>query len=165
MSCLMGEFIIPVHISDETDLYTQFDPSGLAFSSDLTEYLSDYVEDRKPGETICVEIRSDTQPDLERIRQAFHLFIEKLTRRNRRETRRNRANSIRLLLIGIFFIVIGILSAHHINSVVAAIISTIGSFSIWEASSIWIEILPALRKRERQLKMFADAKIRYIEQD
>ena len=157
----MGEFIIPIKLGEEKDLFTEFDPSGLSFSSDLTEYLSDYVEDRRLGESVCIEIQSDNEPDIERIRKAFLLFVEKLSRRNRREIIRNQANSIRLLVIGILFIVIGIISANHINSVIAAIISTIGSFSVWEASAVWIEILPSLRKKDRLLDMFADAKIRF----
>lgn len=159
----MSEFIIPIHVRDESDLYTAFDPSGLSFSSDLTEYLSDYVEDRKLGETICVEIRSDTLPDMERLMKAFLEFTEKLSRRNKREIKLSSVNAIRLLIIGILFIFIGICSSNIVNSITAAIISTIGSFSVWEASAVWIETLPALRKREKILKEVADAKIRYIE--
>ncbi len=161
----MGEFIIPINVGEEKDMYTEYDPSGLSFSSNLTDYLSDYVEDRKLGERVCVEIRSDAEPDMEKIRKAFLLFIEKLSRRNRREIRRNQVNSMRLLLIGILFIVIGIVSASRINSVAAAIISTIGSFSVWEASAVWIETLPSLKKRERLLNMFAEAEIRYTGSD
>lgn len=161
----MGEFIIPINVGEEKDMYTEYDPSGLSFSSNLTDYLSDYVEDRKLGERVCVEIRSDAEPDMEKIRKAFLLFIEKLSRRNRREIRRNQVNSMRLLLIGTLFIVIGIVSASRINSVAAAIISTIGSFSVWEASAVWIETLPSLKKRERLLNMFAEAEIRYTGSD
>ena len=78
---------------------------------------------------------------------------------------RSRANSIRLLIIGILFIVIGISSSNHVNPVIAAIVSTIGSFSVWEASAEWIETLPALRKKEKVLKRIADAEIRYIGSD
>lgn len=157
----MSEFIIPINVREEKELYTEYDPSGLSLSSDLTAYLSDYVEDRKLGENVSIEIRSDTEPDMERIRKSFILFIDKLSRRNQREIRRNMINSVRLIVIGIVFIVVGIVSANHINSVIAVIISTIGSFSVWEASAVWIESLPALRKKERLLNKFAEAKIRY----
>ncbi len=157
----MGEFIIPVKVMEEKDLFTEFDPSGLSFSSDLAEYMVDYVEDRKLGERVCIEIQSTTEPDMERFIKAFLLFVEKYSKRNRREIIRNRMNSVRLFVIGIIFIVIGIVSANQINSVIAAIISTIGSFSVWEASAVWIEILPELRKKERLLNMFAEAEIRY----
>ena len=48
----MGEFIIQVKVMEEKDLFTEFDPSGLSFSSDLAEYMVDYVEDRKLGERV-----------------------------------------------------------------------------------------------------------------
>lgn len=67
----------------------------------------------------------------------------------------------RLLGIGVLFIVLGILIAGQVNSVMAAIISTIGSFSVWEASAVWIETLPSLRKKERLLRRLAEAEIRY----
>ena len=160
MKTAAGEFVIPIRVRDENDLFSEFDPSGLSLSSDLTEYLGDYVEDRKLGERVCFEIRSDTRPDMERTRKAILLFIEKLSRRNRREIRRNQANFLRLLVIGILFIVMGIALAGRMNTVLAAIISTIGSFSVWEASAIWIETLPVLRAKDRVLKSFAEAEIR-----
>ena len=43
--------------------------------------------------------------------------------------------------------------------VLAAIISTIGSFSIWEAAAIWLEDMPSLRKRERALAVYRRAEI------
>lgn len=158
----MGEFMIPIHVREEQDLYSAYDPSGLSFSSDLKEYLSDCVEDRKPGESVCLEIQSDADLDIERLRKTFLLFIEKLSRRNRREMVRSRVKSIRLLGIGVLFIVIGIISANHINSVIAAIISTIGSFSVWEASAQWIEVILALRKRDRILNKLAEAELRMV---
>ena len=57
---------------------------------------------------------------------------------------------------------IGISSSNYVNSVIAAIVSTVGSFFVWEASSEWIETLPALRKKEKVLKRIADVEIRYI---
>lgn len=45
----MREFLIPIHVREEEELYSAFDPSGLTLSSSLTDYLVDYVEDRKPG--------------------------------------------------------------------------------------------------------------------
>lgn len=68
---------------------------------------------------------------------------------------------VRLLLIGVLFIIIGILSGNHMPAIASAIISTIGSFAVWEASAIWIETLPVLRKRERVLNMLAGSGFRF----
>ena len=66
------------------------------------------------------------------------------------------------MIIGAIFIVIGIAFAPKMNEVAAAIISTIGSFSVWEASAQWIEALPALRKKDRILGMLSGAEFRVI---
>ena len=161
----MGEFIIPINIGCEKEIYSEFDPSGLSFSSDLTAYLSDYIEDRKLGEQVCIEVRSQTEPDMERLRKAFLLFADKLSRRNKREMIKSKVSALRLLLIGIVFIVVGILTESHIGQVIAVIISTIGSFSVWEASAVWIEPLPELRKRERILIKMSDTEFRYVKGD
>ena len=161
----MGEFIIPINIGCEKEIYSEFDPSGLAFSSDLTAYLSDYIEDRKLGEQVCIEVRSKTEPDMERLRKAFLLFADKLSRRNKRETIKSKFRVLRLLLIGILFIVVSILTESLIGQVLAVIISTIGSFSVWEASAVWIETLPELRKRDRILRKMSDTEFRYVRGD
>ena len=44
--------------------------------------------------------------------------------------------------------------------IIAAIISTIGSFSVWEASAKWIETLPELKKKERILNLLSEAEMR-----
>ena len=158
----MSEFVVPIRVQEEQDLYAGLDPSGISLGADLTAYLSDLVVDRRIGETVRIEIHSATVLDMERFQKAYLLFIEKLRSRNRREIAKNKANALRLLLIGVAFIVIGIAFATRLNQVLAAIISTIGSFSVWEASAVWIETLPTLRAKDRLLKMFREAGIRFI---
>ena len=48
----MKPFCIPIKIDDENDLYDKFLPSGMSFSGELVDYLTDYIEDRKPGEKL-----------------------------------------------------------------------------------------------------------------
>ncbi len=158
----MSEFIIPIKEDNEDDLFASFDPSGLSLSGEVTEYREDYMEDRRPGERVCIEVATDKPFDTERFRKAYLLFIQKLQRRNRRDIIKCNISAIRLLIIGVVFIVIGIAFASKMNEVVAAIISTIGSFSVWEASAQWIETLPALRKKDRILGMLSGAELRVV---
>ncbi len=156
----MSDFIIPLSIQDEQTLYSSFDPSGLSLSSEITDYLSDYIEERRLGERVCLEVTTDSTFDTERFRKAYLLFMQKQQRRNRREIVSCNLNAVRLLLIGIIFIVIGIVFAPKMKEIIAAIISTIGSFSVWEASAHWIEALPELRKKERVLNLLSEAEMR-----
>ena len=52
-------------------LYSAFDPSGLTLSSSLTEYLEDYVEDRKPGEAVCIDLRANAEINDGRFRKSY----------------------------------------------------------------------------------------------
>ncbi len=122
--------MIPFMVRDEQELYDVFDPSGLSLSGNVTAYLSDYMEDRRPGEHVCLEVTAEYAFDAERFRKAYLLYIQKLQARSRREIGRCNLCAVRLLLIGVVFIVIGIALASRMNEVAAAIISTIGSFAV-----------------------------------
>jgi hypothetical protein len=61
---MMKTFCIPIKVEDESDLYDRFLPSGLSFSGELVDYLTDYIEDRKTGEKICIELHADKEPDM-----------------------------------------------------------------------------------------------------
>ncbi|MCR4901228.1 MAG: hypothetical protein K6A23_00045, partial [Butyrivibrio sp.] len=86
----MSEFVITIHVNDEKELYSEFDPSGMSFSNEFAEYLKDYIEDRKIGEKVCYEVFSYNQIDMERLRKAYLLHLDKLHRRNQRDIKRNR---------------------------------------------------------------------------
>jgi len=71
-------------------------------------------------------------------------------------------SAVRLLLIGILFILIGLAFAPKLKEVLAAIISTVCSFSIWEAAAEWIETFPALIRNEKVLNVLEKAAFRTI---
>ena len=102
---------------------------------------------------------------MERFRKAYSTFLERLIERNRKEANRFKIDSVRLLITGIIFVAAGILLSGLINQVLAVIISTIGSFSIWEASAVWIKTLPNLRAKRLLMKKLASAKIHFEKTD
>lgn len=157
--------VIPVCVDDESALYQAYDPMGLRLSDGFRDYLEDFIEDRKPGEGVRLELTCPRGFDLEHFRWAFRCHIDRLRRKNHRNRLRRRANALRLLGIGVTFILIGIVFAKSMGEVAAAIVSTVGSFSIWEASAIWIEEMPVITARERILAMLSEAEIiRYEEE-
>lgn len=158
----MTNFIIPIQVQDEPSLYSPFDPSGLSLSEELTAYLNDYVEDRRLGEKVCFELHTRGEIGAERFRKACLVYLQKLQKRNKREIVKCSAGALRLLLIGVAFILLGLVLAPKLNEVLAAIVSTIGSFSVWEASAQWIEVLPALRKKDRILTLLSDAEFKIL---
>ena len=159
------DFLLPVSIRSEQELYSEFDPSGQVLSSSLRDYLSDYIEDRNIGEDVHLVLSSSEEPDMERFRKAYSSFLDRLIERNRKEANRFKIDSVRLLITGIIFVAAGILLSGLINQVLAVIISTIGSFSIWEASAVWIKTLPNLRAKRLLMKKLASAKIHFEKTD
>ena len=151
--------VIPVCVDDERALYDEFDPAAQRLSDAFKGYLEDYIEDRRPGEGVRLALTCSKGFDMEHFRRAYRLHINRLYRRNRRDRVRKTASALRLLGIGVAFVLIGIAFSRSMGEVVAAIVSTVGSFSIWEASAVWIEEMPVIAARERVLAMLGEAEI------
>ena len=66
------------HVREEEELYSAFDPSGLTLSSSLTEYLEDYVEERKPGEAVCIDLRANAEINDGRFRKSYSRLLRKM---------------------------------------------------------------------------------------
>lgn len=156
--------VIPVCVDDERALYDEFDPADQRLSDSFKGYLEDFIEDRKSGEGVRLALTSPKGFEMERFRRAYRLHIDKLRQRNHRDRVRKTASALRLLGIGIAFVLIGITFSRSMGEVVAAIVPTIGSFSIWEASAVWIEEMPVIAARERVLAMLGEAEIVRIEE-
>ena len=151
--------VIAVCVEDERELYDGFDPEGLRLSDSFRSYLEDFAEDKRLGERVRLELTCSARFNPDRFRRACRLHMERLRERNRRERLRKSANALRLLGIGVAFVLIGIAFSHAMGEVTAAIVSTIGSFAIWEASAVWIEEMPAIRTKDRFLALLYDAEI------
>ena len=158
----MSEFCIPIRVTNEEDLYEPFLPSGLSFSGELTAYLEDYLEDRRIGEGLRLELQSDQPLDMDHFRNAYHTFVEKLIRRNRREIARQDVRAIISLAGGVLFICIGFVFGEQMSRVAAEIIASVGSFAMWAAIALFIETLPTLRHKAKLLKLFAKAEITFL---
>ncbi len=161
----MREFIIPIYVREEEELYSAFEPSGLTQSSSLTDYLVDYVEDRKPGETVRIDLIANAEINDGRFRESYAGLLRKLQDRNKRDMLKCNIRAARMMIIGILFILVGLVSASQIREIPTVVISTIGSFSVWEASAECIEVLPSLLKKDRILKRMADAGIIFTRSD
>ncbi len=150
---------ITIHVEDEKDLYNGFDPSKETLSDDFVSYLEGQLEDRKIGEHIQLNIESEKSIDSTQFEKAMDILLESRRKKLAKDRRLNKLESVRLMVIGCFFVVVGIVFADVFTSVVAAIISTIGSFSIWEACNIWIKEIPAIRLQSAMIKVLENYKV------
>ena len=149
-------FEISVYVEHEKEIYNSFDQYHMSLSGDLKDYISDRLAERPMGEKVRFVFSSPETICYEQLDKAFVLFIEEQTIKLEKERKRNLFQSIRLLLIGIFFVVLGILLTPYANVVLSTIISTIGSFSIWEAANRWLIELPRLKILTRIVSFLKD---------
>lgn len=152
---MMKTFCIPIKVEDESDLYDRFLPSGLSFSGELVDYLTDYIEDRKTGEKICIELHAAKEPDMERFRNTYNAYISKLIQRNKRETTKVDLQALMFLAMGIAFVVIGFALADKIDRIATEIFAAGGSFALWGAIAAFLETLPTLRYKTKLLERVA----------
>ena len=158
----MNTFCIPIRVDDEADLYDRFLPSGLSFSGELVDYLTDYLEDRRTGEKVCIELHAASEPDMERFRNTYNAYIHKLIHRNKRETRKVDLQAIMFLAMGIAFVVLGLVLADRIDRIATEILAAGGSFALWGAIAAFLETLPTLRYKTKLLQQVAlKAEIRF----
>ena len=151
----MKTFCIPIRVDDEGDLYDKFLPSGLSFSGELVDYLTDYIEDRKTGEKIRIELHASKEPDMERFRNTYTAYIQKRIQRNKRETHKVDLQAIMFLGLGIAFVVIGFALADKIDRIATEILAAGGSFALWGAIAAFLETLPTLRYKTKLLEQVA----------
>ena len=153
----MNTFCIPIKVENEEDLYDRFLPSGLSFSGELMAYLEDYLEDRRPGEGVCLELYAANEPDMNHFRNAYQTFLEKIIQRNNRAIHLADLKAVLSLVMGTAFISIGLALAGSVDQIVSEIIYSIGSFGMWAAIAAFIETIPTLRARKKRLELFSRA--------
>ena len=135
-------FDIHLHVIDEASLYNPLDPTGLTFNSDVYDYIEDCYSEKHLYEVPRLLVSADTPIDQERLKKAFIRYLQEEQDCNERERKRNTVHMLRLLIIGLLFIVAGVMLANVLNAVGAEILSIIGSFAVWEAAGGWFEQRP-----------------------
>ena len=161
---IMRRFSIPIKVEDESELYDRFVPSGQAFSGELVSYLADCIEDRNLGENILIELHASEKPDMERFRNTYNAFVDKLIRRNSREIRKVDFQAVLSMAFGVLVVSAGFALEDRISRVLAEILGAGGSFALWAAIASFLETLPTLRYRKKLLQFFLKAEICYIEE-
>ena len=152
-------FEIKIRIDREEDLYCGFDETGLTLSDDVLSYIIRALEGRSKGERLRLRFISALDLDESRLERAIGQYMEYVTRTVKRQKRSSWLNSLRLLAIGVVFIVLGLAFENRMGAVVAAIVSTIGSFSVWEAANVWIQKFPAIRANERAVSFLKQSEL------
>ena len=127
-----------VKINDEHELYNSFDQFDETLSEDLVSYINSKEEIASIKEKGVIEIISEKKIDENKFKKAFEKYCDEQLIIINRQQKINRTKQIGMLIVGILFIIFSILLADKINIIILEIISTIGSFSIWESANSWL---------------------------
>ena len=152
-------FEVRIKIDREEDLYCGFDEKGLTLSEDVLAYMTKALEGRRRGEKLRLCFASALDLDEGRLEKAIGQYMESVGKSVKRHKRSSWLNSLRLLAIGVIFVVLGLVFENKMGAVAAAIVSTIGSFSVWEAANVWIQEFPLIRAKERAVAFLQQSEL------
>ena len=131
-------FEIQIKVDNEEELYNKFDETKSTLNSKLISYIEENLNKKNVFDNLIIIVTSPSNIDENQFKKAFEQYVKDKILLNQKRNRFNKLKQIRLLIIGFIFIIISTIIATLFNSVIYTIISTIGSFAIWEASNIWI---------------------------
>ncbi len=152
-------FEIRVKIDREEDLYCSFDEKGQTLSDEVLAYIISAMDGQRMGEQLRLSFVSTLDLNEERLEKAIQTYIDSVNISVKREKRSSWINSLRLLTIGVIFIVFGLVFTNRMGEVGAFIVSTIGSFSVWEAANVWIQEFPLIRRKEKAVSFLLNSQL------
>lgn len=146
----MEKNCILINIENETELLNKWD-SEKSFNEDFKSYIISKINEISNNEKINLIINNNNFIEQSLVEDIFFKWINKEIRNIQNKKVNNTKKQIKLLIIGILFIVISLYIEQTNNIVLFTVISTIGAFAVWEAASIWIIENPELRKNNKIL--------------
>ena len=136
-------------VDNEKDLYTPFSPE-YEFSDQVIAYITSKMEGMH-SQNLVLKVVSEVPVNEEHFRAAVRSWIEAGEAQLERERKRNIIKQAWMFGAGAAFIAISLLLEKSIPVLPYTILSTIGAFSIWEASSVWIIQRPKNRLKKRMI--------------
>ena len=150
-----------IKIYDEHELYNSFDQFEETLSEDLISYIHSKEEIASIKEKENIEIVSSKKIDENKFKKSFQKYCdEQLIVINRQQTI-NRTKQIWMLIIGIVFIIFSIILTDKVNTIILEIISTIGSFSIWESANSWLLQSKAIKFNKLKALKLKNSEIKF----
>jgi len=150
---------IPIRLTirEEQELFNPYDDTLL--NEDVLSFLRERIKGTKGNVSLC--ICSDSPVNEKRVRDAFAQSLTELKKNMDTERKFNTLNMIRLMVIGIFFILLWLYVSAGTDGVGPEILSIIGSFAVWEATNILIVDNPEIRINKLLLRILENAEITF----
>ncbi len=150
-----------IKISNEDELYNSFDQFEETLSEDLISYINNKAEVAPIKEKEDIEIVSANKIDEDKFKKSFEKYCNEQLMLVNRQQRINRTKQIGMLMVGIVFIILSILLTDKINIIILEIVSTIGSFSIWESANSWLLESKVIKFNKLKAMKLKDTEIKF----
>ena len=160
----MNTYTIKVKVTNKSEVYNSYDPDRLTLNEDMIDYIRSFSVKCRNADRVIIEFISDTSLDEEELRKAFTIMLDDETEKLRQEKKRNNIRQLWMLGIGCLFIIMGLLLGSYTGELTAAILSSVGSFSLWEAAAIWIVENPKNRLKRRWLEHLKNTELTFTKQ-
>lgn len=157
--------IINLKIEKEKDLYNPFDLEK-NLNDSVKNYIIDRASDKSIQETIHIRIIHEEPVNEEDVKVAFLRWIENAKLEMKRKGHKNMVKQIWLFAIGLALISLSLYLQSRVSTLQFTVISTLGTFSIWEGASVWILQTPALNLNKLVFRRLTKAaNIEFIQAD
>ena len=153
---------INLKINTENDLYHPFDTEK-CLNDDVKNYIINKASEKMPFKELRLRIICPKPVSEEDVKAAFHRWFEATGRESKLVWRKNMIKMLLLFAFGIGVIALSVILQPKISTVLFTIITTVGTFSIWEGASIWIIQNPDLRIRKKSSEqIIRSSKIEFL---
>ncbi len=150
-----------IKINNEDELYNSFDNFGETLSEDLISYINNKSEISSLKAKENIEIISNEKIDENKFIKAFENYCNDQLLLVKKQKRINGTKQIWMLIIGIIFIIFSLVLTGKINLLILEIISTIGSFSIWESANSWLLQSKAIKFNKLRVLKLKNSEIKF----
>ena len=150
-----------IKINSENDLYNPFDKFEETLSEDLISYINNKSEVASINQKEDIEIISSEKIDENKFKKSFEKYCNEQLILINRQQMINRTKQLGMLIVGIIFIMFSILLTDKINIIILEIISTIGSFSIWESANSWLLQSKAIKLNKLRALKLKNSEIKF----
>lgn len=150
---------ISVRIEKESDLYDPFDPKGELLSSGVMSYIMDRYSEVPLGKRATITFFCSEDIDKERAVSAYRRRLETLRDVNRRDRKVLRLDMARLYIIGGIIIAAGLILKAFLDELPMEIVSIMGTFAVWEATSILLTKTPRNTIDNKKLEVLSEAEL------
>lgn len=150
---------IHINVDEEKDLYNSFDKFNKTVSEDVISYIMNKAEFVGITESIEIDVECKNDVNIDCFSNAYKQYIEDQMNLVKKESKLNTTKQIWLFVMGVLFITMSLVLSGIVNVIILEIISTIGSFSIWESANSWLIERKTLKIKKLKLNKLLKAKI------